>query len=49
MKWNNSMVKELKNLYEYQGADALYPMCVGSKARAHVSSFFVLNKVNPKL
>ena len=48
------MVKELKNLYEYQGADALYPMCIGSKAREHVSSFFLCrNTVNhltsPKL
>jgi len=35
VKWNNTMVNELKTLYSYQGKDAVYSYCVGDSAKIH--------------
>ena len=38
VKWNKTMVDELKNLYSYQGKDAVYSVCAGNAGNEKVRS-----------
>ena len=42
VKWNKTMVDELKALYKYQGKDAVYSVCRGENGDRRVRIFFIL-------
>ena len=47
VKWNKTMIDELKGLYSYQGQDAITSYCIADQNQTPVSAYFlVLDYIN---